>query len=93
MSAFYTATCTIWKFAVVPADMAIHQVSTKHSILHVFILYGYTYVAPQDESCRYCYDLCRELRLFSLGRFGACCVLFCTSTVSPDKYEVNITGL
>ena len=25
--------------------------------VHVFILYGYMYVAPQDESCRYCYDL------------------------------------
>ena len=56
-----------WTFAVVPEDMAIHQVSTKHIIVHVFTLYAYMYVAPQDESCRYCYVLCRELLLFSLS--------------------------
>ena len=37
--------------SVVPTDMAIHQVSMKHGTFHVFILYGYMYVTPQDESC------------------------------------------
>ena len=62
-----------WAFAVVPVDMAVHQVSTKHSILHVFILYGYMYAAPQDES--YCYDLYRDLILFSLRAIWYMCTL------------------
>ena len=37
------------------------------TLFHVFILYAYMYVAPRDKSCRYCYDFCRNLRLFSLG--------------------------
>ena len=79
-------------FAVVPTDMAIHQVSTKHSIFHVFIMYAYKYVAPQDESCRYCHDLCRELRLFSIRAVWYMCTLlyvYCSS----NKHEVNITCL
>ena len=84
----------LWPFAVVPTDMAIHQVSTKHSIFHVFIMYGYKYVAPQDESSRYCYDLCRELRLFSLrpGAIWYMCTLLCVYC-NPNKHEVNITCL
>ena len=37
------------------------------------------YVAPQDESCRHCYDLCRELRLLSLRAIW----YMCTLTGSP----------
>ena len=73
-----------WTFAVVPTNMlAIHQVSRKHTIFHVFIIYEYMYVARQDKSCRYCYDLCRGLRLFSLYS--------CAFTVVPTnmgKYHV-----
>ena len=48
-SMYYCLQCSLFihvhvhsrTFAVVPADMATHQMSTKESVLHVFILYGY----------------------------------------------------
>ena len=82
-----------WTFAVVPTDIAIHQVSTKHSIFHVFILCGCMYVALQDESCRYCYDLCRVLRLFSLRAIWYMCTLLRTYAVVPTNigiYHVSV---
>ena len=65
--------------------MAIHQVSTKHTIIYVFILYGYTYVAPQDESCPCCYDLCRKLQLFSIRAIWYMCILYvyCSPNMQP----------
>ena len=82
-------------FAVVSIGMTIHHVSTKHSTFHVSFLYGYMYVAPQDESYRYCYDLCRELRLFSLRAIWYMYTLFYVFTVVPtnlelDKYHVSV---
>ena len=73
--------------------MAIHQVSREHSILHAFILYGYMYVARRDESCRYCYDLCRELLLFSLPAIWYMCTLlyvYCKSQQTSGKYYMSV---
>ena len=73
--------------------MAIHQVSKKHSIFYVLILYAYMYVAPQDESCRYCYDLCNELRLFSLRAIWYMCTLlyvYCSPISNMGKYHVSV---
>ena len=59
----------------------------------VSILYGYMYVAPQDEACRYSYDLCRELLLFSLRAIWYMCTLEYVYCNCPNKHEVNITCL
>ena len=46
--------CTFMDVCCCPNDMTIRHVPTKQSISHVFILYEYMYVAPQDESsCRF----------------------------------------
>ena len=71
--------------AVVPIDMAIHQMSTKHTtdIVHVFIICGYMHVGPTDESCRYCYDLCslENSDCFLFGRFGTSYMIHDTSYI------------
>ena len=77
-------------FAAVPTDMAIHQ--CLRSILFSCFYSGWVNVAPQDESCRYCYDLCRELRLFSLRAIWYMYTL-CKFTVVPTnigEYHVSV---
>ena len=46
-------------FAAVPTDRSKHQVPTKHTTFPVFDIW--LHVAPQDETCRYCYNLFRKL--------------------------------
>ena len=41
-----------WTFAVVPTGIAIHQVSTKHTMFYVFILYGLFFSVPKGCTSR-----------------------------------------
>ena len=94
MFTFYISTCKIMDVCCCPRrHMAMHQVSTKHDVLHVFVLYGYMYVAPQDESCRYRYGLCEELLSFSLRAIWYMCTLlyvYCKSQQTWGKYHISV---